>query len=148
MSKVVSDFLEGQSFSEQTDRTGVAERMAAPMCCLDAKRDEARFGVWAPSATGFFALGFGCEIAAFASTAPVNAALLRTVPPELRASAMALSIFAIHLFGDLWSPLALGALHDVVAAPVAMMGVPLALALSAGLWVPPGRANREALATT
>jgi MFS family permease len=103
---------------------------------------------WAPSATGFFALGFGCEIAAFASTAPVNAALLRTVPPELRASAMALSIFAIHLFGDLWSPLALGALHDVVAAPVAMMGVPLALALSAGLWVPPGRANREALATT
>jgi hypothetical protein len=50
---------------------------------------------------------------------------------------MALSIFAIHFFGDLWSPLALGALRDAFSAPVAMMGVPISLALSAGLWIPP-----------
>jgi MFS family permease len=93
---------------------------------------------WAPTAKLFFALSFACEVATFASTAPVNAAILRTVPAELRASAMALSIFAIHFLGDLWSPLLLGVLRDAVPAPVAMMGVPIALALSAGLWAPPG----------
>ena len=76
---------------------------------------------WAPTATGFFVLAFFCEVATFASTAPIAAALLRAVPVELRASSMALTIFAIHLFGDLWSPLALGALRDVLPSPVAMM---------------------------
>ena len=94
---------------------------------------------WAPSAPLFFLLAFVCEVATFASTAPVNAALLRAVPAELRASAMALSIFVIHFLGDLWSPLVLGALRDVLPAAVAMMGVPAALAVSAGLWVPPRR---------
>jgi MFS family permease len=99
----------------------------------------------APSAKMFFILAFVCEVAAFASTAPVNAALLRAVPTELRASAMALSIFAIHFFGDLWSPLVLGALRDVLPVGVAMMAVPLALAVSAGLWVPPAREARAAI---
>jgi MFS family permease len=92
---------------------------------------------WAPSAKIFFVLAFFCEIATFASTAPANAALLRTVPNELRASAMAVTIFAIHFFGDLWSPLAIGALRDIVAGPAAMMVLPLALAVSAALWIPP-----------
>jgi hypothetical protein len=58
---------------------------------------------------------------------------------------MALSIFTIHFLGDLWSPLVLGALRDVLSAPIAMMGVPIMLALSAGLWVPPPRGKDEAL---
>jgi MFS family permease len=48
----------------------------------------------------------------FFSTGPVNTLILETVPVAMRASAMAASIFAIHLFGDLWSPKFVGYLSD------------------------------------
>ncbi len=48
----------------------------------------------------------------FLSTGPVNTLILETVPVAMRASAMAASIFAIHLFGDLWSPKFVGYLSD------------------------------------
>ncbi len=46
------------------------------------------------------------------STGPVNTMILETVPVNLHASAMALSIFVIHLFGDLWSSEIVGRLAD------------------------------------
>src|SRR4029078_7332052 len=84
-----------------------------------------------PSAPACFALAFVAEVGLFLSTSPVNAIGLRAVPPELRASAMAAMIFAIHLFRDLWSPYGLGALLDFVAGTAAMMGLPVTFALSA-----------------
>jgi MFS family permease len=48
----------------------------------------------------------------FLSTGPVNTLILETVPVNLRSSAMALSIFMIHLFGDMWSPQIVGWLAD------------------------------------
>jgi predicted MFS family arabinose efflux permease len=48
----------------------------------------------------------------FLSTGPVNTLILETVPVNLRASAMAVSIFAIHLFGDMWSSQIVGYLSD------------------------------------
>jgi MFS family permease len=48
----------------------------------------------------------------FLSTGPVNTLILETVPVAMRASAMATSIFAIHLFGDLGSPTFVGYLSD------------------------------------
>jgi MFS family permease len=89
-----------------------------------------------PTATGFFACAFVAEVGLFLSTSPVNAIGLRAVPPELRASAMAAMIFAIHLFGDLWSPSVLGILKDHLAPTVAMMALPITFALSAYLWWP------------
>ena len=101
-----------------------------------------------PMPAGFFAGAFLVEIGLFLSTAPVNAIGLRAVPIELRASAMAAMIFAIHLFGDLWSPPLLGALqdgirallhaapHDVTSTTIAMMALPITFALSAFLWWP------------
>jgi hypothetical protein len=134
----------------QTASPALAARIDLRVCAITGAiaAPLAAAAFWAPSATLFFVLGFACEVATFASTSPVNASILRSVPPELRGSAMALSIFAIHLFGDLWSPLALGALRDAFPAPVAMMGVPISLALSAGLWIPPrasatGRPTRQ-----
>jgi MFS family permease len=91
------------------------------------------------SPIGFFALAFACELGLFLSTSPVNAVGLRAVPPELRASAMAAMIFAVHLLGDLWSPPALGVLQDILPSVVAMMALPLAFALSAYLWWPRAR---------
>lgn len=46
----------------------------------------------------------------FLSTGPVNTLIVETVPVNLRASAMAISIFMIHLFGDLWSSWVMGAI--------------------------------------
>jgi len=89
-----------------------------------------------PTPILFFACAFFAEIGLFLSTSPVNAIGLRAVPPELRASAMAGMIFAIHLFGDLWSPSLLGILNDVLISTVAMMSVPLVFAWSAYLWWP------------
>lgn len=89
-----------------------------------------------PTPRLFFACAFAAEIGLFISTSPINAIGLRAVPPQLRASAMAAMIFAIHLFGDLWSPSILGFLNDVLISPVAMMAVPLGFAWSAYLWWP------------
>jgi MFS family permease len=85
----------------------------------------------APGPTAFFALVLPCEIALFLNSSPVNGVLLRSVPPGLRAGAMALSIFAIHMFGDLWSPPLIGALADHLPIQVAMMALPVAIVLSA-----------------
>lgn len=62
-------------------------------------------------------LSEGCLAAAmfllFLPTGPINTLIVESVPVMLRASAMALSIFVIHLFGDLWSPLIVGKLSDL-----------------------------------
>jgi hypothetical protein len=52
---------------------------------------------------------------------------------------MALSIFAIHAFGDLWSPPLVGLLADHIPIQLAMMSLPGFIALSAWLWWPARR---------
>ena len=91
-----------------------------------------------PSPLGFFVAAFFVEIGLFLSTSPIAAACLRAVPEERRASAMAATIFAIHLLGDLWSPAALGLLQDLLAPRIvlAMMALPLTFAWTAYLWWP------------
>lgn len=48
----------------------------------------------------------------FLPTGPINTLIVESVPTMLRASAMAASIFVIHLFGDFWSPEIVGHLSD------------------------------------
>lgn len=84
----------------------------------------------------FFVVVFFCILALFVSTSPINAVILGSVPPELRASAMALSIFAIHVLGDLWSPPLVGFLADRLPIQLAMMTLPVAIAVSAWIWRP------------
>lgn len=88
----------------------------------------------APTALGFFACVAACEVALFLSSGPMNVAMLRSVPAGLRASAMALGIFAIHLLGDLWSPPLIGLVADHAPMIWAMMAVPLVFALAAFVW--------------
>ena len=97
-----------------------------------------------PTPLLFFSFAFFAEIGLFLSTSPVSAIGLRSVPPELRASAMAAMIFSIHLFGDLWSPSVLGLLSDLLVPVVAMMAVPLVFAWAAYIWWP----RREEAAAT
>jgi MFS family permease len=73
----------------------------------------------------------------FLSTGPVNTLILETVPVNLRASAMAISIFAIHLFGDMWSPEIVGKLADSFGGSLqrAVLILPVALIVAAALWL-------------
>lgn len=48
----------------------------------------------------------------FLPTGPINTLIVESVPVNLRASGMALSIFCIHMFGDMWSPEIVGRLAD------------------------------------
>ena len=77
--------------------------------------------------------------------APTNAVVMRTVPMHLRAQAMAASIFAIHLMGDLLSPPLIGSVADALhdsrlpgsggrGLQFGMYLLPLAMVISAGFW--------------
>jgi len=90
-----------------------------------------------PNPNAFFVGVFFCIFSLFVVTAPINGVVLGSVPPELRASAMALSIFAIHVFGDLWSPPLVGLLADHLPIEIAMMTLPVAIAGSAWIWLSP-----------
>jgi MFS family permease len=90
--------------------------------------------ILATDARTFFLLLVPCEIGLFLSNGPVNVATLRSVPPELRATAMALCIFAIHLFGDLWSPPLIGLAADYAPMAWAMMAAPLFFVIAAFAW--------------
>lgn len=73
----------------------------------------------------------------FFCTGPINTLILETVPGRMRASAMAGSIFAIHLFGDLWSPKFIGYLSDRWGdlRLAVLWSLPGALVVSAAFWL-------------
>jgi MFS family permease len=72
----------------------------------------------------------------FLGTGPVNTLIVETVPPTLRASAMAMSIFMIHLFGDFWSPEIVGHLSDTLGSiQKAVLILPVMLLIGGGLWM-------------
>jgi len=52
----------------------------------------------------------------FSNNAPFHSILVNSVPPTIRATAMALNIVAIHAFGDLISRLGVGVLSDNLGA--------------------------------
>ena len=71
----------------------------------------------------------------FLGTGPINTLILESAPAALRASAMAGSIFIIHLFGDLWSPSIVGTLSDRWASlSSALLILPAILLLAGAFW--------------
>jgi hypothetical protein len=75
------------------------------------------------------------ELLLFMSTGPINAAIVNIVSPWERASAVALSMFLIHLLGDVPSPILIGHLSDVSSLASAVMVVPVAVAVAGALWL-------------
>ena len=78
----------------------------------------------AVSPVGYIAALFGAEFLVFFSTGPINVVLVSVVAVSIRATAMAVSIFVIHLFGDAAAPWLLGALSDRVGLGTAVLVVP------------------------
>jgi sugar phosphate permease len=75
------------------------------------------------------------QLLLFMSTGPINAAIVNIAGPLERASAIALSMFAIHLLGDVPSPLLIGYLSDLSSLGRAVLIVPLAVAASGVVWL-------------
>lgn len=94
-----------------------------------------------PSPNTFFVFAFLGIAFLFLNTSPINAVAMHSVPSELRASAMALMIFAIHVLGDFWSPPFVGFLADHLPIQLAMMTLPLAIAVAAALYWPRKRST-------
>lgn len=71
----------------------------------------------------------------FQSTGPINTVILESVPSTMRASAMAICIFMIHAFGDLWSPELVGRVSDGAGnLRIGMLILPGAFLLAALFW--------------
>ncbi|HYT05686.1 MAG TPA: MFS transporter [Gemmatimonadales bacterium] len=74
------------------------------------------------------------ELCLFASTGPINSAIVNAVSPHTRATAVALSIFAIHILGDVPSPYLVGAISDARSLAQALLIVPLAVLIGGAIW--------------
>ena len=65
------------------------------------------------------------------NTAPLNAALVNSVSARIRATALAVNIFTIHLLGDAFSPTLIGYISDKSNLQIGLMSMIAAVALSA-----------------
>jgi len=99
---------------------------AAPLAALAFFAPDRNAAVLCLGAAMFFA---------FLGTGPINTLILESVPANLRASAMAGSIFIIHLCGDMWSPEIVGHVSDATQSLTkGLLLLPAAMALAGLLW--------------
>lgn len=105
--------------------SGVATLVAAP-CALVALTSPAPSLYWG----GIVA----AELLLFASTGPINSAIINFVAPEMRATAIAASIFTIHALGDVPSPALLGVISDRSSLEQAVLIIPFAVLVGGLIW--------------
>jgi sugar phosphate permease len=65
------------------------------------------------------------------NTAPLNAALVNSVSARIRATALAVNVFMIHLLGDAFSPTLIGYISDRSNLETGLSSMVVAVALSA-----------------
>ncbi len=135
VSGLVSTFAGGFAATAWRKRNPAAYALTLGISTLAA----APFAAWAFLGGTKPALMTGLAVTIFLlflGTGPVNTLILETVPVTLRASAMAMSIFMIHLFGDFWSPEIIGHLSDYFGSlKQAVLVLPVILLVSGGLWL-------------
>jgi MFS family permease len=84
------------------------------------------------------------QLCLFLSTGPINAAIINLVSATEKATAIALSVFAIHVLGDVPSPILIGALSDASSLAQAIKIVPFAVLIGGCVWVWAARAQAQA----
>ena len=104
---------------------GIATIIAAPVTYLSLTSPDRAIFIPAIVAGEFFI---------FMSTGPVNSAIVNAVSPSERATAVGLSVFAMHFFGDIPSPPLIGVLSDAWSLERAFVVVPAAILVSGLLW--------------
>ncbi len=88
----------------------------------------------APAPAVFWSATVAAEVLMFASTGPINSVIVNVVAPGMRATAVAASILAIHLLGDVPSPALVGALSDARCLGQAVLILPLAALVAGAIW--------------
>lgn len=105
--------------------SGVATLLAAPLM-LGSLTITAPLLYWASVILA--------ELALFVSTGPVNSEIVNAVSPQIRATAMAVSIFTIHAIGDVPSPLLVGAIADASSLASGVLILPVAALVGGMIW--------------
>src|SRR2546430_1132556 len=105
--------------------SGVVTLVAAPLTLI---------ALAAPHPAVYWPAIVVAELCLFASTGPINSAIVNVVSPHMRATAVALSIFTIHLLGDVPSPSLVGALSDARSLGEAVLIIPLAVLARGVIW--------------
>jgi MFS transporter, Spinster family, sphingosine-1-phosphate transporter len=85
--------------------------------------------------TMFLVLLSLAELFLFLNTGPINALIVNSVRPGVRATAAALCIFAIHIGGDAISPTLMGAVADGYGLGRSMLLIPIVFFLAGLLWL-------------
>jgi MFS transporter, Spinster family, sphingosine-1-phosphate transporter len=104
---------------------GVATLLAAPLFYL---------ALAAPSPSVYWSAMIGAELLMFASTGPINTVIVGVVPAGIRASAMALSVFSIHILGDVQSPWIVGRISGASSLQLAVLILPVAALAGGAVW--------------
>ena len=76
---------------------------------------------------------FVAEVLVFLNTGPANAVLVNVALPEIRATAIAVSIFVFHLLGDVPSPILIGWVSDRSGLQTALLGLSLLAMAASGV---------------
>jgi len=105
--------------------SGIATLVAAPLTLV-------ALAVGRPSV--YWTAIVAAELCLFASTGPINSAIVNVVAPEIRATAVALSIFTIHILGDVPSPSLVGAISDARTLSEAVLIIPVAVLAGGIIW--------------
>ncbi len=105
--------------------SGVATLLAAPLTFV---------ALAAPQPAVYWPAIVAAELCLFASTGPVNSAIVNVVSPHMRATAVALSIFTIHILGDVPSPSLVGLISDARSLGQAMLIIPAAVLGGGLIW--------------
>ncbi len=89
----------------------------------------------AASSSAYYPAIIAAELLLFMSTGPINSAIANMVSAGERASAFALSMFVIHLLGDVPSPTLIGWLSDLSSLGKAVLIVPAAIVIGGIVWL-------------
>jgi MFS family permease len=106
--------------------SGAATLIAAPLfyCALAS-----------PVPAVYWGAMIGAEVLMFASTGPINSVIVNVVDPGIRATAVAVSIFVIHVLGDVPSPFLVGAISDRRSLDVGVLILPVAALIGGIVWI-------------
>ncbi len=105
--------------------SGVATLIAAPLALV---------GLTSATPAVYWTAIVLAQLLLFSSTGPINSAIVNVVAPEIRATAVAVSIFTIHILGDVPSPTIVGALSDARSLGEAVLIIPIALLIGGAVW--------------
>ena len=105
--------------------SGIATLLAAPLTFV---------AILHPAKAVYLTAMVLAEVLIFMSTGPINSAIVNVVAPDERATALGLSVFLMHLVGDIPSPPLIGLLSDQTSLGTALMLVPVAIIVAGLIW--------------